>query len=236
MNMKMRVFSKIFAHPTKARERFIIAFWMKFYCIPLIAWLAQLLLVMGAESPPPRRLRTTWALKVSSIPLPASSHFVRNKYQMNQHKYFEKVGKQHEHQQQRNDKARRKSSIQKYVWKKPKGSKKTKGNDAFRRFLAWWTRKQNKSHPLILYFFLFQDGDEICSSHFTASKFQRAWLTILSSRSHLALSIPLPSFPWPAQSAYLTGYLLQTEISISWQFLRGNHRLSSNNSYLCLSW
>lgn len=112
-----------------------------------LAWLALFLLVQ-ADSPPPRRIRTTVAKKASTIPLPSSPFGdvdFRNSYRMNSRKYFNK-GKHHERQLQdkktrnRNDKAR-KGSSQRFDWKRGRGlgkhSKDKRKGNAFRKFVAW---------------------------------------------------------------------------------------------------
>ena len=122
-----------------------------------LAWLARFLFVQ-ANSPPRRRIRTTVVKKGSSIPLPSSpfgdTQF-RNSYRMHSRKYHNK-GKNHERQLQnkktrkRNDNAL-KGTSQRFDWKrgralKGRGLKKLKGEDkkrpgnAFRKFVAWWSR------------------------------------------------------------------------------------------------
>lgn len=125
-------------------------------CIPFIvlAWLSRFLHV-GADSPPPRRIRKTIiAKKASSIPLPSHPFgdvAFRNAYQMNSRKYWKK-GKSHERQLQnkttRNEKARNGLRQKKFDSKrgrrsgqqnKNKGKGKGKGQRkyTFRKFVAW---------------------------------------------------------------------------------------------------
>lgn len=92
-----------------------------------LAWLARFLLVQ-ANSPPPRRIRTTVVKKGSTIPLPSNPFGdakFRNSYRMHSRKYHNK-GKNHERQLQnkktrkRNEKAR-KGTSQRLDWKRGRG-------------------------------------------------------------------------------------------------------------------